>query len=96
MSIRDWVREKEMLGRRFFTFEELRSAMPELSCQVVKNSLTRLRKSSRIYSPYRGFYVILPPEYVRRGGVPPASVCLPVFARGAMSNGLCVRTFPNT
>ena len=71
MSIRDWIREKEMLGGRFFTFEELRSSMPELSCQVVKNSLNRLRKSSRIYSPYRGFYVILPPEYVRRGGVPP-------------------------
>ena len=71
MSIRDWVREKEMLGGRFFTFEELRAAVPELSCQVVKNSLNRLRKSARIYSPYRGFYVILPPEYVRRGGVPP-------------------------
>ena len=71
MSIKDWVREKEMLGGRFFTFEELRAAVPELSCQVVKNSLNRLRKSSRIYSPYRGFYVILPPEYVRRGGVPP-------------------------
>ena len=39
MSIRDWIREKEMLGGRFFTFEELRSAIPELSCQVVKNSL---------------------------------------------------------
>ena len=71
MSIKDWVREKEMLGGRFFTFEEVRSAVPELSSQVVKNSLNRLRKSSRIYSPYRGFYVILPPEYVRRGGVPP-------------------------
>ena len=71
MSVRDWVREKEMLGGRFFTFEELRAALPELSCQVVKNSLNRLRKSSRICSPYRGFYVILPPEYVRRGGVPP-------------------------
>lgn len=71
MSVRDWVREKEMLGGRFFTFEELRAAVPELSCQVVKNSLNRLRKSSRICSPYRGFYVILPPEYVRRGGVPP-------------------------
>ena len=71
MSIRDWIREKEMLGGRFFTFEELRSAMPGFSYQGVKNSLNRLRKSSRIYSPYRGFYVILPPEYVRRGGVPP-------------------------
>ena len=71
VSIRDWIREKEMLGGRFFSFEELRSALPALSCQVVKNSLNRLRKSLRIYSPYRGFYVILPPEYVRRGGVPP-------------------------
>ncbi len=71
MSIRDWIREREMLGGRFFTVEGLRSAFPELSSQVVKNSLNRLRKSSRIYSPYRGFYVILPPEYIRRGGVPP-------------------------
>ncbi len=71
MSIRDWVKEREMRGGRFFIFEELRAAFPNLSCQVVKNSLGRLRKSLRIYSPYRGFYVILPPEYVLRGGVPP-------------------------
>ncbi len=71
MSVRDWVKEAEMRGGQFFTFEELRASFSNLSCQVVKNSLNRLRKSSRIYSPYRGFYVILPPEYVLRGGVPP-------------------------
>lgn len=60
-----------MTGGRFFTYDELRAAVPNLSNQVTSNLLNRLRKARRIDSPYRGFYVILPPEYILRGGVPP-------------------------
>lgn len=71
MTVSDWIRHKEMTGGRFFSYEELRAAIPNLSNQVVSNLLSRLRTSKRIDSPYRGFYVILPPEYILRGGVPP-------------------------
>ena len=71
MTISDWIKHKEMTGGRFFTYDELRAAVPNLSGQVTSNLLNRLRKVGRIESPYRGFYVILPPEYILRGGVPP-------------------------
>lgn len=68
--VREWVRQKEMRGGRFFTFEDVHRELPTVSIQVLKNALMRLKKSRRITSPYRGFYVIMPPEYVLRGGVP--------------------------
>ena len=71
MSVTEWIEISELKGMRYFSFDEVCHQFPHLSRQVVKNSLFRLRKERRIYSPYREFYVILPTQYRLRGAVPP-------------------------
>lgn len=71
MSIAEWVEKSELKGARYFTFSEVCDCFQTLSRQVIKNSLFRLRKEQKIYSPYREFYVILPTQYRLRGAVPP-------------------------
>lgn len=71
MSVAEWVEISELKGMRYFSFTEVCTQFPDLSRQVVKNNLFRLRKEQKIYSPYREFYVILPTQYRLRGAVPP-------------------------
>ena len=58
-------------GRYTFRREEAEAAGGGSSV-AVQASLRRLKQKSRIVSPRRGFYVIVPPEY-RAAGAPPAS-----------------------
>ena len=71
MSIAEWIEISELKGARYFSYGEVCSIFQNLSRQVIKNSLFRLRKELKIYSPYREFYVILPTQYRLRGAVPP-------------------------
>ena len=70
-TVREWIREQEIRGKTMFSFEEVAAAFPGVGRQIVQNSLLRLKKNHVLYSPYRAFFVILPPQYVLRGGVPP-------------------------
>lgn len=71
MSVAEWIEISELKGMRYFSFSEVCTQFPNLSRQVVKNNLFRLRKEQKIYSPYREFYVILPTQYRLRAAVPP-------------------------
>ena len=70
MTIREWIRSKEICGKTVFSLDELRESFPQLSNQVILNNLARLRREKVIYSPYSSLYVALPPQYVLRGAVP--------------------------
>jgi predicted transcriptional regulator of viral defense system len=57
-------------GRSCFSFEDvekLKSSTP----MAIKAALRRLQKKGEIAMPYRGFYVIVPPEYRAAGCLPP-------------------------
>ena len=56
-------------GRYLFTSSELRSALG-VSEEAARQALSRLAAKGEIASPARGFYVIVPPEYRRLGGLP--------------------------
>lgn len=71
MTIREWVRDGEVRGRITFSFCDLQQSFSHVSRQVVLNDLQRLKRQGIIYSPYKSFYVILPPQYALRGSVPP-------------------------
>ena len=71
MTIREWIKEGEIRGRITFSFDELLQSFSTVSQQVVLNDLQRLKRQGRIYSPYKSFYVILPPQYVLRRYAPP-------------------------
>jgi predicted transcriptional regulator of viral defense system len=57
-------------GRYSASLEEIRS-LTGLSHAAITSGLQRLRKQRRVFSPTRGLYVVIPPEY-RSWGVTPA------------------------
>ena len=71
MTVRGWIREREVRGMTMFSLEALKKAFPSLSRQAMSNALSRLKKAGVIYSPYSSFYVAMPPQYALRGMVPP-------------------------
>ncbi len=71
MTIREWIRDKEASGYPTFSIDDVRQAFPDYSGQVVKNELFRLSSRAILYPAYRGFYVIIPPQYAAKRTVPP-------------------------
>ena len=71
MTVREWVKDGELRGRITFSFNALLQAFPQASQQVILNDLQRLKRQGIIYSPYKSFYVVLPPQYALRRCVPP-------------------------
>ena len=66
-----WIEGLPGDGRYTFTRKEAEEASGA-SFVAVQSALRRLKKSGRIVSPRRGFYVLVPPEH-RAAGSPPAS-----------------------
>ena len=62
MTIREWIRDREISGFPTFSVEEIRLALPHYSEQVIKNDLFRISSQGIIYPVYKGFYVIIPPQ----------------------------------
>lgn len=71
MTIRNWIYERSISGLSSFSYEEVRNAFPNLSEQVISNELYRLASQKVLTSPYKRFYVIIPPHYAAKGVVPP-------------------------
>ena len=65
MSIREWIRELEIGGTPTFSFSTVRRFFPNITEQSIKNDLFRLSTQKIIVPVYRGFYVIMPPQYNR-------------------------------
>lgn len=66
-----WVESLPADGRYTFTRQDAEEASGG-SFVAVQSALRRLKKSGRIVSPRRGFYVLVPAEH-RAAGSPPAS-----------------------
>jgi len=62
MTIREWIREREVMGIPAFSFEEVRHLFSSSSENTLKNDLYRQNLQKRILPVYRGFYVIIPPQ----------------------------------
>ncbi len=58
-------------GKLSFSLAELRNEFSSYSLDAIKLSLNRLSKKGKIVSVYKGFYVIIPPEYSQRKILPP-------------------------
>lgn len=71
MTVREWVKDGEIRGRIMFSFDDVAKSFAHVSRQVILNDLQRLKRQGVIYSPYKSFYVVLPPQYVLRRCVPP-------------------------
>ena len=49
MTIREWIRDREISGFPTFSVEEIRLALPHYSEQVIKNDLFRISSQGIIY-----------------------------------------------
>lgn len=75
MSVSDFIADLAARGRYDFTTGE--ASQSEGSSQgAVRAALRRLKKKGIVATPYRGFHVIVPPEY-RRVGCLPAEQFIP-------------------
>ena len=66
----DFIIEKQSTGLYSFTLQELRSVF-NVSDAALRQALKRLVQKGRICSVRRNFYVIIPPEYLSQGILPP-------------------------
>ena len=71
MTIREWIRNREITGIQTFSFDEVRCSFDKYSERIVRNELYRLSVQKRILPVYKGFYVIVPPQYAAKNIVPP-------------------------
>lgn len=71
MTVREWIRYREISGFPTFSVEEIKLEFHSYSEQVVRNELFRLSSQGILYPAYRGFYVIIPPQYAAKRIVPP-------------------------
>lgn len=71
MTIRNWIYERSISGLVTFSYDDVSQAFANLSEQVTSNELYRLTNQKIIVSPYKRFYVIIPPHYAANGIVPP-------------------------
>jgi predicted transcriptional regulator of viral defense system len=69
MAASEFIADLMARGRYHFTTEEALQ-WEGSSLNAVRAAIRRLRKKGLVATPYRGFHVILPPEYRRIGCVP--------------------------
>lgn len=66
----DFVQDMIAKGHFSFSVEDVQK-LKRTSSSAVQAALRRLQKKGGIVMPYRGFYVIVPPEYRTSGCLPP-------------------------
>lgn len=69
-SIASWIYDKSLRGNYTFTHDEVAQAFLDMNAGSIAWALTREVSKGRIMLPLRGFYVIVPDEYVLRRAVP--------------------------
>jgi len=70
-EVSTFVDRLQATGTYTFSHADARAALPTSEI-AVGNALRRLKKRGRIVTPRRGFYVIVPTEYITAGSPPPS------------------------
>jgi predicted transcriptional regulator of viral defense system len=71
-SVNGWIESLLSRGKMAFSTSQLQEAFSDLSDIAIKRSLDRLSKKQKVVSIYRGYYLIIPPQYSAKGILPPA------------------------
>jgi len=72
LSLEKWVEQQLSLGKYGFPLSVLRNFFDEQTETALKFALKRLADKGKILSIYKGYYLILSPQYSRKGILPPA------------------------
>jgi predicted transcriptional regulator of viral defense system len=71
LSVRKWIEDLPKKGRIAFSMDEAENAFPQMTKKAVRSSIYRMMEKDRVFSAWRGFYVIVPDEHAIKGVVPP-------------------------
>jgi len=71
ISVRKWIEDLPKRGKTTFSMDEAESRFSHMPKKAVRSSIYRLIEKGRVYSAWRGFYVIVPDEHALKGFVPP-------------------------
>jgi predicted transcriptional regulator of viral defense system len=66
-----WVEKQQSQGKYVFSLEKVLKEFTDQSEDAIELALNRLSKKNRVISIYKGFYLIIPPEYAAKGILPP-------------------------
>ncbi|HRZ41291.1 MAG TPA: type IV toxin-antitoxin system AbiEi family antitoxin [Bacteroidales bacterium] len=72
VSINQWLDHLLAKGAYGFSKDVLQQEMPGYSDIAVKRALSRLSSKGKIISLYKGYYLLIPPQYTIKGILPPA------------------------
>ena len=78
MKIGNWIEKLQSLGKSAFSLDLLIQELPNYTAIGIKRSLSRLSAKGQIVSIYKGYYLIIPPQYASKGILPP-SIFLDAF-----------------
>jgi predicted transcriptional regulator of viral defense system len=70
-QVASWSEKIQAQGRYGFALTELKQSNPELSGDAVKFALKRLSDKGKVISVFKGYYLIIPPQYTSKGILPP-------------------------
>lgn len=78
--LEDYIAEVQSDGKLYFTLNDIKNNYNINYETALKFSLNKLFKKGKIVSVYKGFYLIIPPEYRRRKIIPPELFIDALFA----------------
>ncbi|MBE0673840.1 MAG: type IV toxin-antitoxin system AbiEi family antitoxin [Bacteroidales bacterium] len=67
-----WIELLQSRGSYSFALESAKGELPDYTEIALKRALSRLSEKGKIISIYKGFYLILPPQYASKGVLPPS------------------------
>jgi len=81
ITISQWIENLQSRGRYAFSLDLLARELPAYTEIAVRSALNRLTAKGRIISIYKRYFLIIPPQYLSKGILPPA-----LFLDGLMRN----------
>jgi predicted transcriptional regulator of viral defense system len=72
ISINQWLDNLLARGAFGFAKEALHQDIPDYSDIAIKRVLSRLSTKGKIVSLYKGYYLLVPPQYASKGILPPS------------------------
>jgi len=72
IRLSQWIEKLQSQGKFSFSLDQLGKELPKYSTIAIKRALSRLTINRKIISIYKGYYLVIPPQYAGKGILPPA------------------------
>lgn len=71
IRLHSWIELLQSQGRNAFSTDQLEKSLPDYTAIGIKRALSRLSQKGKIVSIFKGYYLIIPPQYASKGILPP-------------------------